>query len=128
MDPFNLTWLEYHARGPYIERVDVRLIVLLSDLNDYTNGKLWVHCLYDNARIPDNLHRRGLAADGHIEGMSLIDQYICISRFPFKGIGLYSYWNNPGFHVDLRARKIGARWGCREKGDYVELNETFLRG
>jgi hypothetical protein len=128
MQPFNLPWEEYEAYGPEIENVDVRLIVLLHDLNEYTGNRLYVHCLYDEDRKPKNLHRQGLACDGHIEAMSLIDQYVCISRFPFKGIGLYPVWKPEpgGFHVDIRNQRIGARWGCKKKGEYVSLNTDFF--
>jgi len=126
MHPFNLSWEQYEAHGPGIDHVDVRLIVLLTDLNAYVGNKLYVHCLYDEDRDPQNLHRLGLACDGHIQGMHLIDQFICISRFPFKGIGLYTAWNHAGFHVDIRNKRIGARWGCMLKGEYVALNKQFL--
>jgi len=127
MRAFNLSWRQYEDSGPGIDHVDVRLIVLLRDLNDYTGKNLMVHCLYDEDRAPDNLHRQGLAADGHIENMGLLDQYVCISRFPFKGIGLYTAWNHAGFHVDLRNQKIGARWACRKQGEYVAMNADFLQ-
>lgn len=127
MRPFNLAWSQYEESGPGIDHVDVRLIVLLRDLDTYTGNDLMLHCVYDEDRAPENLHRQGLAADGHIHNMNLIDQYVCISRFPFKGIGLYTAWNHPGFHVDLRKQKIGARWACQKAGKYVALNEEFFR-
>jgi len=126
MQPFNLPWKQYEASGPMIDKVDVRLIVLLRDLNDFVHNKLYVHCLYDEARNAANVHRLGLACDGRIEDMPLIEQFVCISRFPFKGIGIYPAWNNPGFHVDLRNSRIGARWGCKKKGEYVALNSQFF--
>jgi hypothetical protein len=127
MRAFNLSWAQYEEGGPGIDRVDVRLLMLLGDLNKYTDDNLIVHCLYDDERDPENLHRQGLACDGHIENMHLIDQYVCISRFPFKGIGLYTAWNHPGFHIDLRNQRIGARWACKTLGTYVALNADFMR-
>lgn len=126
MDLFNLPWEQYEDSGPGVSHVDVRLMVLLRDLNEYTGMKLTVHCLYDENRAPENLHRQGLACDGHIENMNLIDQYVCISRFPFRGIGMYTSWNHAGFHVDLRKQKIGARWACKVKGQYEALDAAFF--
>ena len=123
---YNLSWKQFEESGPGVDKVDVRMLMLLRDLDAYTGNSLMLHCVYDEDRDPENLHRQGLAADGHIHNMNLIDQYVCISRFPFKGIGLYTAWNNQGFHVDLRNQRIGARWACKTQGEYVALDSQFF--
>jgi len=95
-------------------------------------GKLYIHRLYDPNAGPTSQHKHGKAADGHIEGMHVLDQYVLMERFPFTGLGIYpqDIWNNPGFHVDVRKSSIGRRWGYIPKSDggrrMVALGRNFF--
>ena len=49
------------------------------------------------------LDRGAKACDFHIETlMGLREQYNHVCRAGFGGIVVYPWWNNPGFHVDIR--------------------------
>jgi hypothetical protein len=92
-----------------------------------------IHCAYEARET--GYHPHGVAVDGHIPGMSVVDQYLAAERFDdFNGIGVYPDWNNPGLHIDARPKafKLGgdARWGCIKMGDrrhYVALDADFFR-
>lgn len=104
------------------------LIQTLQALRNYTGRPIHIHSGY--RREGGGFHPRGMAADIHIEGLGLVDQYLAAERFAeFGGIGVYPYWNNPGIHVDVRVGEVGlpaARWGSTSRGVYVRLGERFL--
>ena len=99
------------------------LLEKLYCLRQYVDRKIFIHSGY---RAGDTgLHGQKKAFDIHIEGLSVVDQYLVAERFNFNGIGVYPYWNRPGLHVDVRFRH--ARWGKSEKGLYVRLDNLFLK-
>lgn len=131
---------------PNWEKMDPRAIWILDEVRDYVGRPIIIHAGYEESgHEPMSLH--GIvpctAIDGHIEGISLFEQYLIMERFPWIGIGLYpkGEWENPGFHVDLRrffdscaeivkdAKKTpqmrGARW-IRWKRVYYGLNEKNM--
>jgi len=66
--------------------------------------------------------------------MSILEQFIEITRFPWGGVGLYGsdVWRNPGFHVDVRETKDNrqARWACRMLAGvrtYDALTDQYIR-
>ena len=82
-----------------------------------------VHC-GTGGKHSGQTHGQGLALDGHVKGVDLLDIYLAAEREGFTGIGVYNW----GIHVDVR---IGdpARW-CRIGGKYFPLdaeNFDFLR-
>ena len=76
-------------------------------------------------------HGKGNAVDIHVKGISLIDAYLLAEKTGlFNGIGVYSWWNNKGLHLDVRplpAGKPKARWASDKTGNYIGLNWFFLR-
>ena len=78
--------------------VKVELIEVLQKIDEYSGGKLWIHRLHSSGN-PTSQHYHGRAADGHIEGLSVIDQYVLLERFNPGGLGLYGpdIWTSPGF-------------------------------
>lgn len=59
---------------------------------------------------PSN-HALGRAADLHIAGLSVVDQFLAVERLkiPFE-IGLYPDWNRPGLHLALQLEPSQDRW------------------
>lgn len=82
------------------------------------------------SHVSDSQHYLGLAVDVTPKGAidrtmtadAWLDAYLAAERLRFTGIGLYPFWNRPGFHLDLRSERDlaahqgrGARW-WRDKG------------
>lgn len=109
-------------------QMDYYLVLDLAYLCECFSKKLIVHCGYE--KRSSGQHPHGKAVDFHLTGMSVFDQFIAASRFGFRGIGLYPYWNNPGLHVDNRSLKPGqkkALWGCTAPGMYCGLTKSFMQ-
>jgi hypothetical protein len=111
-------------RDPDGTVMDERLMVLL----DHARDELGAEChVTSGARLPavnqaaggadDSGHLidpqgRATALDGYFAGLPLVEQFLCLVRYPFFGLGLYPYplpgrapkpWI-PVFHVDRRER------------------------
>ncbi len=104
------------------------LIYALDALRAKVGHPFIVHSSYRKG--DEGTHGKGLAVDGHFDGVPLIDQFLAAEKsLLFGGIGLYPYWNNPGIHLDVRKttkEKGGARWGRNAAGVYVALDSKFL--
>lgn len=110
------------------DKMDSKLIYQIDYMRDYIDRPVHIHCGFED-RNAIGYHPKGLAADLHIEGLSVFDQFILASRFGFTGIGLYPIWNNQGLHVDMRPIEIGQPrkvWGCNAPGNYVAVNKSFI--
>jgi len=105
------------------------LLMKLDALREFCGNPIIIHCGYaTEGHSQSSQHYLGKAADFHIEGVSLINQYLLAERFNFAGIGLYPDWKNPGLHCDVRSKqKPYNRW-ARVEGRYVFLNDSTLRG
>ena len=105
------------------------LIYTLQDMRDYVGRRIFIHSGYREGST--GYHPLKMAADLHIEGLHVIDQYLVSERFDaFNGIGVYSWWNNPGIHVDVRTKSktnFDSRWGCFESGKYAKLDYEFFK-
>jgi len=109
---FNIKW-EVLKKNPLPKEVDSRLGLLLTKIDDYCGHKLYVHRMYDPTPSTSQ-HHFGRAADVHIEGMHVLDQYVLVERFTPAGLGVYpkDVWKyTPGLHIDVRPTDIGKRWG-----------------
>jgi uncharacterized protein YcbK (DUF882 family) len=111
--------------------MDRELLFALEDLRNYTGRAIHIHCGYDKRDTP-SWHEHGKAVDLHIEGLSVIDQFIAASRIDsFNGMGLYFWWNNPGLHLDTRPKTgqhmVNALWLSPTRGKYIPLTESNLR-
>ena len=109
-----------------VSKVNPYLIMALDALREMVGKPIVIHCAYDESGHKNNsMHYVGKAADIHIVGMNIVDQYLAVEKLgTFNGIGVYPHWNNPGLHVDLRTKP--GRWGRDAHGNYVALNSKFL--
>jgi len=111
------------------DRMEFYLVYLLDRLRFIIGKPIIIHYGTQGKHSPNSWHYVGKAVDFHAKGISLFQLFLSATRFPFGGIGVYPFWDNPGLHVDTRPRPNGepqARWG-RINGEYIPLNEEFFR-
>ena len=112
------------------EKMSFELLKRLDALREFCGHRIIIHCGYAvNGHTKDSQHYLGRAADFHIAGVSLVNQYLLAERFNFGGIGVYPEWNNPGLHCDVRHKdheEPQDRW-VRIRGQYRILTEAILR-
>jgi hypothetical protein len=107
-------------------KLHVDLILGLDAFRNFVNKPIIIHCAYSISGHSDNsYHYKGMAVDLHVKDLSLVDQFLAVSRFDvFNGIGLYTDWEHPGLHLDIRPLKCrfdyDARW-LRAHGVYLPL-------
>jgi len=108
-------------------KVAARLIYCLDLLRTAAGRPIIVHCAYETeGHTAGSYHYLGMAADIHIVGLHVVDQFLLASRLPdFGGIGAYPYWAAPGIHVDIG--QPGRRWARDANGTYVPMNWEFIR-
>ena len=105
--------------GKYIDSL---LVLLLDKLRITINAPIITHWQVGGAvdvhgthgHAPDSYHLLGKgckAVDFHIKTHQLLrEQYNFVCQAGFAGIGLYPYWNSPGFHVDVRPKHMTNHW------------------
>jgi hypothetical protein len=118
------------------------LIYGLDALRAFLGLPIVIHNAYDTRGHTDgSYHYRGMAVDGHVECLSLMDLFFALARFDeFNGIGLYPYWTLdgkpkgkrcPGFHADIRPKserfKPDSQWMCSPAGVYLPLTWQNLK-
>lgn len=110
-----------------INKVNPYLVIALDTLRDAVGKPIIIHCAYKTSGHSKNsMHYVGKAADIHIVGLSVVDQYLAAEKLGlFNGIGVYKHWNNPGLHLDIRTQP--ARWGRNAAGVYVALDSKYIR-
>lgn len=109
------------------KQVNERLIFALDKARAVLGKSIVLNCAFENTgHNPQGYHPRGMAADIHVPGMHVVDQYLFFSKFPdFGGIGIYPFWIRPGLHVDIG--QPGRRWARNKSGVYVALDWAFLK-
>lgn len=75
----------------------------------------------DSQHYPQPPGGLGRAVDFFVRGVSLLDAWLALERFEFNGVGFYPDWNTPGFHADVRAAAVRARW-ARYGNQYVDFD------
>ena len=107
---------------PY--KIRVHLIYYLDAFRKAIHpNKLLVHCGWE---IRDSgYHPSGCAVDLHCPTIPYNDLAYLAMQYPFWGIGLYPFWNNPGLHLDVRPLGLDCKrelWWRDEKGKYHNIN------
>lgn len=106
--------------------MDGVLIYTLQELRKYVGKPIIIHCGFEQRW--SGYHPKKCAADLHIQGLHVVDQFLVASRFDnFNGIGVYKW----GLHIDTRPKtnkmQHNARWGCLKPGIYVPLDKSFFK-
>ena len=112
------------------DNMNPQLILKLDSLREFVGRSLIIHAGFEvSGHSPGSQHYLGNAADFHIEGLSLLEQYLAAERFNFSAIGLYPFWERPGLHCDVRPlglRQPGPRWFRDGQGTYLALTARLL--
>ena len=132
--PNNLDWetIKYFQPEEWPKNpglVNPELVHLVDELRDFVGQPIVIHVAWEpSGHAQNSEHYIGLAVDLHITNTPLVDQWLAAERFPFRGIGLYPFWNNPGLHLDLRKgrRNAGQRWWRDSDGQYKALDRALL--
>lgn len=104
-----LTYLRMRTPGASIE--------ITSDWNPPGEG----------GHVQESQHYQGLAADFHVHGVSLLDAWLALERFPkIMGVGIYPYWATPGLHADIRPTATRARWWRDAKQNYLGVDRNLV--
>lgn len=120
---------------------DPRLIhpeaVYLADaIREHTGWPMIIHFGYDptgHSEDPPSLHylqKDGFAwaFDFHFMDPSLLEAWLELERWKdIGGLGIYPWWQNPGFHIDIRRGPRRGRWWRDQNGQYQAVNRDFLR-
>ena len=109
-------------------KIRVHLVYWLDAIRKFVGLPLFLHCGYEQSGHASNSwHYKGCAVDFHVDGIKPLDFMFAALMFPFNGIGFYPYWNNPGFHLDMRNLSDDGRrdvWYRDKKGTYHNINHT----
>jgi hypothetical protein len=116
------------------DRVAPDVVYLMDEMRDAAGVPIVIHVAWDDdGHVAGSSHYGEVATgvDFHFEGWSLLEQWLFAERFPWSGIGIYPYWNNPGLHVDLRRLgrdhpHLGKRWWRDQRGRYLPIDRTLL--
>jgi len=107
------------------------LLLAMDSIREYSNIPIIINCGYaTSGHVKNSFHYKGLACDWHFQGSNKIsipqfmDEHVRIvlealdqlQLNEFVGLGIYPFWNSPGFHFDVRSYK--ARWWRDHTGTY----------
>lgn len=111
---------EENWSDPY--KMNFGLLKRLDALREFISHPIIIHCGYsERGHTENSQHYLGKAVDFHVNGVSLINQYLAAERFMFTGIGIYPDWNNPGLHCDVRCKDNES-----SQDRWVNLNKKYL--
>jgi len=111
------------------EKMNGLLLMLLDNIRCCYDFPFEIHCGYDESgHTKKSQHYLGNAVDFHIESkekfitqtnkmIKILDELQVSERV---GFGIYPDWNNKGFHLDVRGKRI--RWAM-VNGVYVSFKE-----
>lgn len=101
------------------------LIQRLKEINEklLPESNICIHCGVEGTHSPSGYHPKGMAVDMHFERNGELLQPAAMVKFLLSnwkgGLGVYTHWNNPGFHLDVGT--VRTWW----KKDNSELNYTL---
>ena len=100
-------------------KADWRLVQLMELLRRYAKTPIIIHvCHATEGHSKNSLHYQGQAVDFHFAGdMTPMEQMVNVMSFPFGGVGYYPYWNNPGWHLDIRGAAPKVLWTQAKNGE-----------
>jgi uncharacterized protein YcbK (DUF882 family) len=101
-------------------KMDVRLLFALDRIRHELKRRIIVHCGYELSGHSENsLHKIGAAVDFHVYKTGKYELnalYQFFLEFWPGGVGVYPYWNSPGYHLDIGAP--GRTWIVDQYGNY----------
>lgn len=111
------------------DMVKPELVYLLDEIRDALGFPIVIHVAYEpTGHSKNSKHYTGEAVDFHIKGISLGEAWLELERWSsIGGLGVYPFWTNPGFHVDIRPTRRKARWWRDLAGKYQPVTPMFVR-
>lgn len=86
---------------------------------EYGNkGAFIVHDINLGKHSVDSFHYKGMAIDGHFQGLNLHQSVMLGIQAGFRGVGFYPDWQHPGVHFDIRGTPHLAMW-YKAENEYV---------
>ena len=112
---------EYADCVKEIAKLKKRLFIRLQKVRTQIGKPIKINCLTEGKHVKNSLHYMGMAIDWHVAGKVNMNKVLqaCLDA-GFSGIGVYPFWNKPGFHSDIRAGGIKL-WKRDENGEYKGL-------
>lgn len=102
------------------DKVDPHLVLLMDSIRERCGVKMFIHVAWaDDGHSPSSWHYAGKAVDFHFDPkLSHIEAYHLLKAIPvIGGLGFYPFWNHPGWHIDLRPRRL--YWIAKSANEYV---------
>lgn len=130
-EPWEFDDPNHPGSGKYI---DAKLVLLLDKLRITINAP--VNTNYQVGGCVDMDGRWGHADDSyHLYGKgcrasdiwidtstkTFREQCNIVCQCGFGGVGVYTWWKRPGFHIDVRPIVLTQHWLSPEKGKYIYL-------
>jgi hypothetical protein len=115
-----------HLKVPLVDGMNAYLAFLLTR---FKTAAIVIHEDFaaGSGHVNDSQHYVGAAADFHVAGVPLTEAWLALERFPvFAGVGFYPDWSNPGFHADVRDKRMRERWMRRGTESYVAFDSQAL--
>ncbi len=111
-------------------KLDRVLIGVADKIRKFARRRFKIHCGWEPRA--KGYHPRGMALDGHLEGLHPVEQFEIATRFDqLNGVGLYTWWRNPGIHIDVRhltyRLNYDSRWISLRKGEYLPVTAENMR-
>ena len=110
------------------DNMNPRLIYLLDQFRNYVGRPIRINYGTQGSHSPNSQHFLGNAIDLYVPALSWKEQFLAATRFPFTGVGVYPFWNNPGLHLDIRTLQNGQKdmWWRNNHGNYEKI-ETLTK-
>jgi len=114
------------------DKMNGTLILLLDRIRHGFGPKEYfnIHRGYDLKAGEKSQHRLGNAVDFHISNIDFLEAEELLRWHLNKlqvansvGLGCYPFWNNPGFHLDVRGTR--ARWGRGVDHTYISYRNAM---
>jgi len=121
--------MKYFKESEWIynsDKVDKKLKNALDKVRDIANVPIIINVAYnDSGHSKNSYHYKGKAVDFYFKGLTNLEQFACISAVPeLKGIGYYPWWNNPGWHCDIRENNLF--WISPKYENYIYDSKKLL--
>lgn len=133
----NFKWEEKNHKGERlcdVERIEVislELMLYTDSLTTEIKRKFWtrnpvciIHHITSGSHTDESVHPLGLAIDVEYPRMSVYEQVMMASLFPFTGIGFYPYSRSLFMHLDIKEIELRRRMWYRDiDGNYIDYRD-----
>ena len=123
--------MKYFKESEWVKdpaKVNPKLKNIIDELRGSLGVPAIIHVAWsDSGHSANSYHYKGLAVDIHFKNSELGVQLAHILSFPeINGIGFYPWWNNPGWHLDLRQKRT--YWYSPKYNKYVYGKNSLFKG